>query len=105
MATNPNAAGWAAEVINLAINLRQDYLIATYLLQRYNDTDLASIVNALPNNADNVPETPFDKEAIIGIVTVLDLFTKLLNGEPVARGVWRQRVNETAAFKGLAGFE
>lgn len=100
MAQTPNAEYQAAQIINLAHNLAQDLQVAQHVLDTYQLSDLQGIVAALASGA-NVPDTPFDKEGMLAVITAFDLFIKLMNDQPVVQGNWKSGLVTAAALKTL----
>lgn len=99
MPQSTNAGYVASQGIDLAHNLTQDLQVAIHIRDTYQLGGLQTEVDALANDTDMVPGTPFDKQGFIQFITSIDLFIKLMNNIDVPQGEWKVGLLRAAALK------
>jgi hypothetical protein len=89
----------AADLIALMSDLRVVLSKARDINSRYFDTDLSGEVNALATGGTALSGTPFDKDTIIGGITVTEQLIKFADNLAVTQNSYRVTINKIDALR------
>jgi hypothetical protein len=99
MAISNGKALLATDLIEVMADLRTVISKARDIYSRYFDTDLSGEVNALATGGTALGGTPFDKDTIIGGITVLEQLVKFADNQAVTTNSYRITINKIDALR------